>query len=86
MSHAIDIDRVEAVLLVDGWHQVYPKTFDVGPYQFVMASEHEESVLFDGGAGFRFTEQDGSGGLHRLSGPVAALLAVRYTRQTDEEV
>ena len=85
MSRPIDIDRVAGVLLADGWHQVYPKTFDLGPYQFVVVADHEESVLFDGGAGFGFSEEDGAGRLHRVSGPASSLLAVRYTRLSDED-
>ena len=86
MSLSIDIDRVEAVLLADGWHHVFPRTFDLGAFEFVHATEDKASSLYEGGTGFRFSEQDGSGEIHRYTGPISSVLAVRYTRQSDEEV
>ena len=35
MSLAIDIDKVEAVLLADGWHYVKGKSFGIDTYDFV---------------------------------------------------
>jgi hypothetical protein len=85
VSLPIDIDRVEAVLLSDGWHHVLHQTFDLGEYEFVHATEAGVSTLYKGGVGFGFTEKDSSGELHRFSAPVSSLLAVRYTRASDED-
>lgn len=85
MSRPIDIDRVEAVLLADGWHQVFPETFDLGAYEFVQLTGDDPSVLYEGGTGFGFSEQDGTTELRRITGPVSSVLAVRYSRQSDEE-
>jgi hypothetical protein len=84
MSRPINIDRVQAVLLADGWHHVFPQTFDVGPYEFVQLTDDATSSLYDGGRGFGFSEETGSVEIHRYTGPIASLLAVRYTRQSDE--
>jgi hypothetical protein len=85
VSGPIDIDRVEAVLLADGWHQVFPQTFDLGVYEFVQLTGDKVSVLYEGGTGFGFSEQVDSGQIRRFTGPVSAILSVRYTRQSDEE-
>ena len=83
MSLPINIDRVEAVLLADGWHHVFPRTFDVGVYQFVAVDG--VSSLYDGGNGFGFSEETGTGEIHRYSGPISSVVAVRYTRQSDDQ-
>jgi len=85
VSGPIDIDRVEAVLLADGWHQVFPQTFDLGVYEFVQITGEKVSALYEGGTGFGFSEQVDSGQIRRFTGPVSAILAVRYTRQSDEQ-
>ncbi|MCU1460434.1 MAG: hypothetical protein JWO37_509 [Acidimicrobiales bacterium] len=85
MSHPIDIDRVDAVLLSDGWHFVFPQTFDLGVYSFIHPAGGKHAVLFDGGTGFGFSEKDTAGEIRRLSGPVASILAVRYTRESDDD-
>jgi hypothetical protein len=73
------------VLLADGWHQVFHETFDLGVYEFIQASGGEVSVLYEGGTGFGFSEEDGSGQLRRFTGPVSSVLAVRYSRRSDDE-
>jgi hypothetical protein len=85
VSLPIDIDRVEAVLLADGWHHVLPQTFDLGVYTFVHAAGENRSTLYDGGTGFGFSEKNTSGEIHRFTGPVSSVLAVRYTRASDED-
>lgn len=84
MSITIDIDRVESVLLHDGWHHVFPNTFDLGDYQFVHHAAGA-APLYSGGIGFGFSEKDPAGELHRFTGPVSSILAVRYTRESDED-
>ena len=85
MSRPIDIDRVEAVLLADGWHHVYPQTFDIGPYEFVQVTGDATKNVYRGGKGFGFIEETGSGEFYRYAGPIASLLGVKYTRESDEE-
>lgn len=85
MISPIDIDRVEAVLLVDGWHQVFPQTFDLGDYRYVHATGKKVANLHDGGPGFGFSERTSGGEIHRVAGPVSSILAVRYSRESDEK-
>jgi hypothetical protein len=89
MSFSIDIDRVEAVLLVDGWHHVVFKTFDIRTFDIVKTSEKKSGGLLslhEGGTGFGFSEQDNiTGEVRRVAGPMMAVLAVRYTRQSDDQ-
>ncbi len=63
---------------------MFPKTFDLGVYEFVHAAGAEQSTLYEGGTGFGFSEKDPSGDVHRYTGPVTSVLAVRYTRESDE--
>ena len=41
MSLAIDVDRVCAVLLNDGWHPVENESFDIDAYEFVRNADGE---------------------------------------------
>ena len=84
MSFPIDIDRVEAVLLHDGWHHVFPRTFDVGTFEFSQVAADADTTLYDGGTAFGFSEETGTGEFQRFAGPISSVLAVRYTRQSDE--
>jgi len=76
MSLAIDVDKVEAVLLADGWHLVAEKSFDLDAYEF----HHEKSFILKGGevegvpsTGAAWKEADGS----RVYCPITAIQAVR---------
>ena len=87
MSLLIDIDKVTAILLADGWHDVFRQedgtsSFDVDSYEYAEVDTDGEPHLLHGGGdsgvcavGFRFQE-------NRLdfciSGPLTAILAVRY--------
>jgi hypothetical protein len=85
-SRPIDIDRVEAVLLSDGWHHALYRSFDVLDLEFVRANDggRTEQVQ-DWGRCFGFSEQDPiTGEVRRLAGPIAAILGVRYSRTEDE--
>jgi len=68
MSLAIDIDRVTAVLLADGWHQVEEESFVLDSYEYVYRTEYD--------AGFLFKTTGGD----YIAGPLSAIQAVRYTR------
>lgn len=76
MSLAIDVDKVSAVLLADGWHEVTGASFDIDSYEFL----HQDVLLHGGGssgvcaAGFVFTSGDIT-----MYGPLTAILAVRQS-------
>ena len=64
--------RVVAVLLADGWHQIIPSSFSVGPMGFGATTDL-------GVPGFRFEEAD-DGRLYQptvLTGPLDSIIAVR---------
>ena len=64
-------EKVDAVLLADGWHKVSLGSFTVGALSF---GDGDHGVL-----GYRF-EEISDASLHRsatLAGPLAAVLAVR---------
>ena len=67
MSLAIDSEEVEAVLLADGWHEVYRSSFELDLYQFV----HGEGGL----PGFTFETVETRPAM--VSGPLTSVLAVR---------
>ena len=76
MSLRIDVDKVVAVLLADGWHEVADQSFDTDAYEFV----HDGGTILSGGqsdgvcaTGFTFTTKEA----HRVSGPLTAILAVK---------
>jgi len=77
MSLAIDPDKVEAVLLADGWHEI--TYFSLDSYEFVEPGESGGSFVLHGGGqsgvcatGFVFRE-----GSFAYYGPLTAILAVR---------
>jgi hypothetical protein len=88
MSLAIDVDRVTAVLLDDGWHPVADNSFAIDSYEFLWWSEcqckddddDDPMVLHGGGqsgvcaAGFSFKTLDGD----VIAGPLTAIVAVRH--------
>lgn len=86
MSLAINVDRVVAVLLADGWHDVAPRTpddprssFIVDAYEYVTSRSRQEddvpSIWHNDDPGFAFAEADGK---HWVVGPLTAIVAVRY--------
>lgn len=76
MSLNIDTDRIEAVLLADGWHQVKSRSFDLDVYEF----QHENETILSGGqligapsTGATWLDKEGG----RIYCPLMAVLAVR---------
>lgn len=75
MSLAIDVDKVNAVLLADGWHKVADQSFDLDAYEYI----HGSATIHKGGqggvtsTGFRFKDD----GNYVMYGPLTAILAVR---------
>lgn len=93
MSLAIDIDRIEAVLLADGWHRIAPRSFELDAYEYIQDRGHDPEtgwadplLRFGGGqsplvpsTGFEFILTGDEGGFV-VSGPITAILAVRHKR------
>lgn len=89
MSLAIDIDRIEAVLLADGWHIIAPKSFELDAYEYIREADRDPTksgtslwLRFGVGqsplvpsTGFEFIEAG-----FVVAGPITAILAVRYKR------
>ncbi len=81
MSLHIEVDEITEVLLVDGWHRVVDKSFDLDSYEFLDGPGTDAFLLHGAGragicsTGFRFKGPDGQ----ILAGPLSAILAVRYS-------
>lgn len=85
MSLAINVDLIDAVLLVDGWHDVIDASFTMDSYEYIWWSptaDHtrDDPMLLHGGGqsgvcsnGFSFKTP-----LGHLSGPLTAIHAVRH--------
>jgi hypothetical protein len=62
ISLALDVSRVEQVLLMDGWHRVATASFELDAYEFI----HDGRTVLAGqptiipSMGGRWTEPDGS--------------------------
>ena len=77
MSLAIDVKRVEQVLLADGWHRVADRSFDLDAYEFMQGGR----AVLAGGAptlapstGATWHEPNGS----MLACPIITVLAVKW--------
>ncbi len=74
MSMAIDVTKVRAVLLADGWHKIAENSFDLDSYEYLRGNEK----LHNGGSGtgpLGFKLKDDAG--YFLYGPLTAILASR---------
>jgi hypothetical protein len=71
-ANEIAATRVVAVLLADGWHQIVPGSFSVGPLDFGAGPDL-------GAPGFRFEEADAGRPYQPtvLAGPLDSIIAVR---------
>jgi hypothetical protein len=87
MSLAIDVDKVVAVLLNDGWHDVIEQSFALDAYEFEWFAteghrEQDEGELCTPGnygvsaLGFMFRDSNDT----FMAGPVSAILSVRLTK------
>lgn len=91
MSLGIDIDRVAAVLLADGWHEVKNQSFAMDAYEFLWYPDPDDrsrvDVVHGGGdngicaTGFEFEADDEL----IYSGPLTSILAVRYHTAKEAE-
>lgn len=91
MSLAIDTNKVEQVLLADGWHPVWwpdVSSFSIDSYEFTQTYEtfdgkvKELDILMGGqcegivSTGFSFIENDETHG-KVITGPLTSVLALR---------
>ena len=90
MSLAINVDRVSAILLDGGWHEVafvgegdnLKSTFNIDSYEFVKAEGLARQLRHGRGwsgvcpAGFRFVDPATQSEVY---GPLTAIVAVRLT-------
>jgi len=79
VSLGISVDKVQSILLADGWHDVAGASFNLDTYEYVQG---DQRVPEDGrggarSTGFGFRELSGN----HLYGPLTAILAVRIVRQ-----
>jgi hypothetical protein len=76
MSLAIDVNKVDRVLLIDGWHEVANASFTLDAYEYA----EEDRMLLKGGkvagvptTGATWTEPDGT----VVACPVTSILATK---------
>ena len=76
MSLAIDVNKVDRVLLIDGWHEVANASFTLDAYEYA----DEDRMLLKGGkvagvptTGATWTEPDGT----VIACPVTSILATK---------
>ena len=96
MSLGINVNKVTAVLLADGWHEVAGESFKLGSYEFLRSSEGQQQDgepqlvhrAGDGGicaTGFQFAERivvhESGPVMLQISGPLTAVLAVRTVEE-----
>jgi hypothetical protein len=94
MSLAINVDRVTAVLLADGWHRVYGKSFDVDAYEFIAGkcdSRGDAVVVLAGGqcegvasAGAIWEERGARAELLWVACPLTSILAMKVAEAEEE--
>jgi hypothetical protein len=75
MSLLIDVRKITAVLLADGWHNVTPGTFNLDSFEFGVG---DDCIHYGGNGGvcstgFEFKDDNGD----LIAGPLTAVLAVR---------
>ena len=86
MALTIDVERVTAVLLADGWHYIQPRSFHIDPYAFTSG----ETVVAKPQPGYFFAKIDQiSREMQYFLGPLDCVMSVRFTVETiivtDEE-
>jgi hypothetical protein len=77
---AIDVERVTAVLLIDGWHYIQQRSFRIEPYAFTSG----EAVVAKPQPGYFFSKVDQiSREMQYFCGPIDCVMSVRYTILTE---
>ena len=85
MSLAINVDRVEAVLLADGWHEVSlnnesVSSFTLDAYDFISPVKGKDPIVLLSGGTVAGVPSTGASWVEkgvRVSCPVTAVLAVK---------
>src|SRR5271170_2584373 len=80
-ENGVDTTNVVAVLLADGWHQIVPSSFSVGPLSFGAGPDR-------GVPGFRFEESE-TGRPYQptvLAGPLDSIIAVRQVTRAARRI
>ena len=76
----IAVERVTAVLLIDGWHYIQPASFRVNPYAFASG----ESIVAKPQPGYFFSKVDQiSRELQYFVGPLDCVMSLRYAVDTE---
>ena len=88
MAHQIDIARVSACLLADGWHYITPGSFRIEAFQFVASAAEgmdgeaagtAPALALPQSAGFTFEVTDQiSREVQLFTGRLSSLLAARH--------
>lgn len=77
MSLLINTNQITRVLLSDGWHEVFYRSFDLDAYEIVEMDDYGAISLTHGevnkacSTGFAFDGKQG-----RVSGPVTSIIAI----------
>ena len=80
---SIPIEKVTAVLLADGWHDVVPGTFEITEhYMYLIQAEDGEQLVHGPPGGYTYEAAEPrrvvpGKALH--SGPLSAILAVEHS-------
>jgi hypothetical protein len=77
---AIDVERVTAVLLIDGWHYIQQRSFRIEPYAFTDGT----AVVAKPQPGYFFDKVDQiSREMQHFCGPIDCVMSVRYAIPTE---
>ena len=77
MPTVIDVERVTAVLLLDGWHFIQPKSFSIGPYAFGDDDRAQNGYFF--AKVDQLTRE-----MQYFVGPIDCVMSVRYSIPTTD--
>jgi hypothetical protein len=76
MPTVIDVERVTAVLLLDGWHFIQPKSFSIGPYAFGDDDRAQNGYFF--AKVDQLTRE-----MQYFVGPIDCVMSIRYGIPTE---
>ena len=76
MSTLIDVERVTAVLLLDGWHYIQPRTFSIGEYAFSEEARPQTAYFF---AKIDQISRE----MQYFAGPLDCIMSFRYLIPTE---
>jgi hypothetical protein len=82
MPTPILVERVTAVLLIDGWHYIQPRSFSIGDYAFLTGDETDAEARPQRAYFFSKIDQI-SRELQFFAGPLDCVMAFRYAIPTE---